>query len=130
MCTFKHMRTTLNIDEKILDKASKLTGVKEKTALEALPSTHVKFDPKLFRNAVKELEKSLEHIKTLQGILPICMHCHKIRSDNETRPKTARTPKIIVLQPSAIYKKKKRIVRYTPDCFSSIQPPRGPFNFA
>jgi len=38
------MRTTLNIDEKILKKASKLTGVKEKTALvrlglEALIST-------------------------------------------------------------------------------------------
>jgi len=28
-----HMRTTLNIDDKILEKASKLTGVKEKTAL-------------------------------------------------------------------------------------------------
>jgi len=28
-----HMRTTLNIDEKILEKASRLTGVKEKTAL-------------------------------------------------------------------------------------------------
>lgn len=28
-----HMRTTLNIDDKILDRASRLTGVKEKTAL-------------------------------------------------------------------------------------------------
>jgi len=27
------MRTTLNIDEKILKKASKLTGIKEKTSL-------------------------------------------------------------------------------------------------
>ena len=27
------MRTTLNIDDKILEKASQLTGVKEKTAL-------------------------------------------------------------------------------------------------
>ena len=27
------MRTTLNIDEKILKRASKLTGIKEKTAL-------------------------------------------------------------------------------------------------
>ena len=39
-----HMRTTLNIDEKILKRASKLTGIKEKTALvrlglEALIST-------------------------------------------------------------------------------------------
>jgi Arc/MetJ family transcription regulator len=28
-----HMRTTLNIDDKILEKAALLTGVKEKTAL-------------------------------------------------------------------------------------------------
>ena len=28
-----HMRTTLNIDDKILKKASQLTGVKEKTSL-------------------------------------------------------------------------------------------------
>ncbi len=28
-----HMRTTLNIDEQILEKASLLTGVKEKTSL-------------------------------------------------------------------------------------------------
>jgi Arc/MetJ family transcription regulator len=27
------MRTTLNIEDKLLDKASKLTGIKEKTAL-------------------------------------------------------------------------------------------------
>lgn len=28
-----HMRTTLNIDDQILEKAAKLTGVTEKTAL-------------------------------------------------------------------------------------------------
>ncbi len=28
-----HMRTTLNIDEKLLNKASKLTGIREKTSL-------------------------------------------------------------------------------------------------
>ena len=32
-CIFMHMRTTLNIDDKILEKASRLTGVKEKTSL-------------------------------------------------------------------------------------------------
>ncbi len=33
LCIFIHMRTTLNIDDKILERASRLTGVKEKTAL-------------------------------------------------------------------------------------------------
>lgn len=31
---------------------------------------------------VKELEDALEHIKTLQGILPICSYCKKIRDDH------------------------------------------------
>jgi Arc/MetJ family transcription regulator len=30
---FMHMRTTLNIDDEILEKAARLTGVKEKTSL-------------------------------------------------------------------------------------------------
>ncbi len=34
-------------------------------------------------NRVGELEQAVSHIKQLQGILPICMHCHKIRDDRE-----------------------------------------------
>ena len=30
-----------------------------------------------------KLQYALDHIKTLQGIIPICMHCHKIRSDKK-----------------------------------------------
>jgi len=33
---------------------------------------------------VKELQDALSHVQILQGILPICMHCHKIRDDKET----------------------------------------------
>ncbi len=32
-CILMHMRTTLNIDDELLEKASDLTGVSEKTAL-------------------------------------------------------------------------------------------------
>ena len=32
-CILRHMRTTLNIDDDIFKKASKLTGIKEKTSL-------------------------------------------------------------------------------------------------
>lgn len=32
-------------------------------------------------NRIKELQDSLQHIKTLQGILPICSYCKKIRDD-------------------------------------------------
>ena len=32
---------------------------------------------------VDELEDAIAHIKQLQGILPICMYCHKIRDDRE-----------------------------------------------
>jgi PAS domain S-box-containing protein len=33
---------------------------------------------------VSELEAALAHVKRLQGILPICSHCHRIRNDRET----------------------------------------------
>ena len=32
-CILLHVRTTLNIDDQVFEKASKLTGIKEKTAL-------------------------------------------------------------------------------------------------
>ena len=32
---------------------------------------------------VKELESALAEIRTLQGLLPICMHCHKIREGKD-----------------------------------------------
>lgn len=34
-CILMHMRTTLNIDDELLDKARRLIGIKEKTALVA-----------------------------------------------------------------------------------------------
>ena len=33
---------------------------------------------------VGELQAALDHVRKLQGILPICMHCHKIRNDQES----------------------------------------------
>jgi len=33
---------------------------------------------------VEELQNALDHVKTLQGILPICMYCHRIRGDEES----------------------------------------------
>ena len=33
---------------------------------------------------VEELQQALAHVRRLQGILPICVHCHKIRNDRES----------------------------------------------
>jgi phosphoserine phosphatase RsbU/P len=33
---------------------------------------------------VFDLEAAMQHVKTLQGLLPICMHCHRIRQDDES----------------------------------------------
>jgi phosphoserine phosphatase RsbU/P len=33
---------------------------------------------------VEELQEALAHVKRLQGILPICMYCHKIRNDKDS----------------------------------------------
>jgi hypothetical protein len=30
-----------------------------------------------------QLQYALDHVKTLQGIIPICMHCHKIRDEQQ-----------------------------------------------
>jgi response regulator RpfG family c-di-GMP phosphodiesterase len=35
------------------------------------------------RERVRELEAAAQHIQTLQGILPICMFCKKIRNDED-----------------------------------------------
>ena len=32
----------------------------------------------------RALEQALAHVETLQDILPICMHCHKIRTDQQS----------------------------------------------
>jgi phosphoserine phosphatase RsbU/P len=32
---------------------------------------------------INKLQDAMTHIKKLQGILPICMYCHKIRTDKE-----------------------------------------------
>jgi response regulator RpfG family c-di-GMP phosphodiesterase len=31
---------------------------------------------------IAELEDARQHIRVLQGLLPICMHCHRIRQDD------------------------------------------------
>ena len=33
---------------------------------------------------VRKIQDALDHVKTLQGILPICMYCHKISNDRKT----------------------------------------------
>jgi DNA-binding response OmpR family regulator len=39
---------------------------------------------KTLANKVGELEEALRHVKQLQGLLPICMHCKKIRADDDS----------------------------------------------
>ncbi|UCC78973.1 MAG: response regulator [Candidatus Zixiibacteriota bacterium] len=33
---------------------------------------------------IRELKEALDHVKQLQGLLPICMYCKKIRDDTDT----------------------------------------------
>ncbi|MEE9614786.1 MAG: response regulator transcription factor [Thermodesulfobacteriota bacterium] len=33
---------------------------------------------------VKDLQKSLDHVKLLQGVIPICMYCKSIRNDRDS----------------------------------------------
>jgi AmiR/NasT family two-component response regulator len=36
------------------------------------------------RRVNAELQQALKHVKRLQGLLPICMYCHKIRTDQQS----------------------------------------------
>ncbi|MEW6367593.1 MAG: response regulator transcription factor [Acidobacteriota bacterium] len=33
---------------------------------------------------ILQLENAISHVKTLQGVLPICSHCHRIRTDEQS----------------------------------------------
>ncbi|MBD3179514.1 MAG: response regulator [Candidatus Latescibacteria bacterium] len=39
---------------------------------------------KVLNDKIEELQNTLDHVKTLQGIIPICSNCHKIRTDDES----------------------------------------------
>lgn len=36
------------------------------------------------KEKVDQLQHSLDHVKQLQGVIPVCMHCNKIRNDKES----------------------------------------------
>lgn len=38
----------------------------------------------LLAERVKELEDALSHVEVLRGIIPICMHCHRVRHEMST----------------------------------------------
>lgn len=61
---------------------------------------------------VQELEDALAHIKRLQGILPICMYCHKIRTDRES---WERIEKYISEHSEAVFSH-----GICPDCFKKV----------
>ena len=62
-CIRMHMRTTLNLDDALLKRASQLTGIKEKTAL-----LHAGMEALIARASAQRLaalggtQKSLRHI--------------------------------------------------------------------
>lgn len=63
---------------------------------------------------VEELEAAAGHIHTLQGLLPICMHCHKIRDDRD------------IWQRIEDYVQTHLDARFThclcPECFATLYP--------
>ena len=63
------------------DFVSKPFQAEELTARIRAGERIVKLETSLAKK-VAELEAAEGHVEQLQGILPICMHCHKIRNDN------------------------------------------------
>jgi DNA-binding response OmpR family regulator len=65
------------------DYIEKPFNANELIARVKLGEEHIKLQIELDER-IMALEEAYQHIKTLQGILPICMHCHNIRNDNES----------------------------------------------
>ncbi|MFA6290838.1 MAG: response regulator transcription factor [Victivallales bacterium] len=65
------------------DYMEKPFDVNEVIARVKLGEEHIKLQVEL-ADRIRALEEAHQHIKTLQGILPICMHCHNIRNDSES----------------------------------------------
>jgi len=47
-------------------------------------ATKVEEQRQQLENKVKELEEALDHVRQLQGLLPICMHCKRIRDEEDS----------------------------------------------
>lgn len=52
--------------------------------------TALESNERLLRNKIDELQQALGHIKKLEGILPICANCKRIRI-NDTNPRNQRS---------------------------------------
>lgn len=73
---------SLGLDAGASDYITKPFDVNELRARLSVAERMVALQENLNRN-ISELQDALTHVKTLQGVLPICMHCHKIRTDDK-----------------------------------------------
>lgn len=56
-------------------------------SLLAISLTIIYFLGKALLKNIQELQESINHIKRLEGLLPICSNCKKIKEDNTDRSK-------------------------------------------
>ena len=70
------------LDAGAFDYITKPFDVNELRARLGVAERMVALQENLNRN-ILDLQDALAHVKTLQGVLPICMHCHKIRTDDK-----------------------------------------------
>lgn len=73
---------TAGLDAGADDYITKPFDYNELRARVAVGKRFVELQESLERN-INQLSEALSHIKTLQGLLPICMYCHKIRKDDK-----------------------------------------------
>lgn len=65
------------------DYLTKPCGTEELRARVSVARRVVELQSEL-ASRVDELSDALEHVQKLQGIIPICMHCHSIRDDRDS----------------------------------------------
>ena len=75
----KHIQDSVPVPAVIIDKSAKELAIISRTYNHPLYEITITTQALNEKNA--ELKKSLDEIKTLTGLLPMCANCHKIRDD-------------------------------------------------
>ncbi|MDY6830499.1 MAG: response regulator transcription factor [Thermodesulfobacteriota bacterium] len=79
----EHANIAIGLDAGADDYVVKPFNEQELRARLGVGERHVLLQQKL-HSTIDELRGALDHVKQLQGLLPICMHCKRIRDDRST----------------------------------------------
>lgn len=70
--------TNRDLEKRVRERTAQLEGLNDDLRRENRRRKRIQEERE---NLIEELRATLEQVRTLSGLLPICSHCHKIRDD-------------------------------------------------